>query len=81
MTREQFYTSLLEILQDAKPGQDLSTVTPQTHLWRERIIDSLMMMEIVTYLEESLELEIDLRGDFLENFTTMSAMYDAYVAG
>lgn len=81
MTREKFYESLLDILQDARPGQDLSAVTPQTHLWRERIIDSLMMMEIVTYLEESLELEIDLRGDFLENFTTMSAMYDAYVAG
>ena len=79
MTRDEFYKQLLDLLQEAKPGLDVSGITPDTHLWRERVIDSLMMMEIVTWLEESLDQEIDLRGDFLENFTTMATMYDAYV--
>ncbi|MEV7339971.1 acyl carrier protein [Streptomyces sp. NPDC093544] len=78
MLRDQFYEKFIALLQEVKPfeGPDPQ---PTSRLWEEGYVDSLTLLDIVTFLEDLVGREVDLTGDAITNFYTMKAMYDGYL--
>jgi acyl carrier protein len=79
--RQEFYRVFSEFLIKLPSGHELPSPDPETHLWMAGYLDSLAMLEVVSFLEDLAGREIELRGDFLPNFFTMRSIYDSYVAG
>ncbi|MEU2234633.1 MULTISPECIES: hypothetical protein [Streptomyces] len=79
MTRDEFYARFTALLQEVKPfeGPDPE---PTSRLWEEGYVDSLALLDIVSFLEDLAGHEIDLSGDAITHFYTMRAMYDGYLA-
>lgn len=78
--RDQFYAELSALLRELKPGRDAPDPTADTHLWLEGYADSIVMLEIIYFLEERSGREMHLDGDFLPTFFTLRSIYDNYVA-
>ena len=79
MTREQFYTAFIALLQEVKPYPGAPDPEPTSRLWEEGYVDSLALLDIVAFLEDQVGHEIDLTGDAIRNFYNMRAMYDGYL--
>jgi acyl carrier protein len=80
MTDDEFYRQFASLLQEMAPGRDLSGLSPDTHLWLAGYVDSLAMLEIISFVEDLIGGEIPLDRDFLPNFFTMKTIYESYVA-
>jgi acyl carrier protein len=80
MTDEEFYGKFIALLQEIRPASGLNRLQPNTHLWEAGYLDSLAMLEVIFFLEETLGRELQLSGNFLPTFFTMRRIYDAHVA-
>jgi acyl carrier protein len=81
MSPAEFYGRFGDLVREMKPDRDIAELRPDTHLWATGFVDSVSMLEIVEFLEDLIGQEIDLSGNFLQNFTTMETIYTSYVAG
>jgi acyl carrier protein len=79
MERDEFYKRLTSLLRELKPELEAPDPLPDTHLWVVGYVDSLAMLEIIFFVEDLVGHEISLDDDFLPNFYTMEAIFDAYV--
>ncbi|WP_433528495.1 hypothetical protein ACQPYA_19305 [Micromonospora sp. CA-263727] len=79
MTDEVFYGKFTALLQEIRPALSFAELTPDTHLWVAGYLDSLAMLEVIFFLEETLGKELDLNGDFLPTFYTMRSIYEHHV--
>jgi acyl carrier protein len=78
--REKFFAEATAVMRELKPDAPWEDLRPDTHLWAEGYLDSVGMLEVIYFLEEQLGRPIELLGDFLPNFFTLQAIYDAYAA-
>ncbi|HEX2051935.1 MAG TPA: hypothetical protein VHJ34_15060 [Actinomycetota bacterium] len=80
MDRDEFYRHFVAFLRDLNTGRDLPEPEPDTHLWAEGYVDSLVLLEIIAHIEDLIGDELALDQDFLPSFFTMRAIYDTHVA-
>lgn len=80
MTREEFYRRFVVFLRSIQDGIDLPVPEPATHLWIEGYINSVQMLEVLVFLEESTGRDIDLGPASAGTFDTMETIYRTYVA-
>jgi acyl carrier protein len=79
MNADEFYTRFQEFLAERRP--DLSgAITPETELWVEGYLDSFGLIETLTLLEEWTGRTLEVGADDIASFSTMSAIYKAFVA-
>ena len=63
---------IIEILEDLKPGVDFKS---QQHLIDDHIIESMMMLQLVSALNDEFDVEITPKDIVPENFQTVDAIY------
>lgn len=63
---------IIEILEDLKPGVDFKS---QQHLIDDHIIESMMMLQLVSALNDEFDVEITPKDLVPENFQTVDAIY------
>lgn len=63
---------IIEILEDLKPGVDFKS---QQHLINDHIIESMMMLQLVSALNDEFDVEITPKDLVPENFQTVDAIY------
>ena len=63
---------IIEILEDLKPGVDFKS---QQHLIDDHIIESMMMLQLVSALNDEFDVEITPKDLVAENFQTVDAIY------
>lgn len=63
---------IIEILEDLKPGVDFKS---QQHLIDDHIIESMMMLQLVSALNDEFDIEITPKDLVPENFQTVDAIY------
>ena len=63
---------IIEILEDLKPGVDFKS---QQHLIDDHIIESIMMLQLVSALNDEFDVEITPKDLVPENFQTVDAIY------
>ena len=63
---------IIEILEDLKPGVDFKS---QQHLIDDHIIESMMMLQLVSALNDEFDVEITPKDLVPENFQTVDALY------
>ena len=63
---------IIEILEDLKPGVDFKS---QQHLIDDHIIESMMMLQLVSALNDVFDVEITPKDLVPENFQTVDAIY------
>ena len=63
---------IIEILEDLKPGVDFKS---QQHLIDDQIIESMMMLQLVSALNDEFDVEITPKDLVPENFQTVDAIY------
>ena len=63
---------IIEILEDLKPGVDFKS---QQHLIDDHIIESMMMLQLVSALNDEFDVEITPKDLVRENFQTVDAIY------
>lgn len=63
---------IIEILEDLKPGVDFKS---QQHLIDDHIIESMMMLQLVSALNDEFDVEITPKDLVPENFQTVEAIY------
>ena len=63
---------IIEILEDLKPGVDFKS---QQHLIEDHIIESMMMLQLVSALNDEFDVEITPKDLVPENFQTVDAIY------
>lgn len=78
--QETFFAEATAVMRELKPDAPWADLRPDSHLWAEGYLDSIGMLEVIYLLEEQLGRPIELLGDFLPNFFTLQAIYDAYAA-
>jgi acyl carrier protein len=76
--REGFFADVTALLRELKPDAPWERLLPDTHLWVEGYLDSIGLLEVIYLLEERLGRAIELTGEFLPNFYTLQALYQAY---
>lgn len=81
MDQQEFYSLFTEFLLKLRQDRELPQPEPDTHLWQAGYLDSFAMLEAVSYIEDVVGHDIELRGDFLPNFYTMRGMYNSYIGG
>ncbi|MFJ8495603.1 hypothetical protein ACIRBZ_45840 [Streptomyces sp. NPDC094038] len=79
MDPDEFYIAFRELIQRMKPHLDTTALTPDTHLWATGFVDSISLLEIVEFIEDLVGHEIELGGEFLQNFTTMRGIHESYL--
>src|SRR5512133_2538252 len=77
--RSAFYRDLTALLHELHPENQGNDPDPDTHLWVAGYVDSLVMLEIVYFLEDRLGHDIELEGDFLPTLFTMESIFDTYI--
>lgn len=80
MDRDEFYRHFVVFLRDLNTGREKPDPEPDTHLWAEGYVDSLVLLEIIAHIEELIGDELALDQDFLPSFFTMRAIYDTHVS-
>jgi hypothetical protein len=80
VTDEQFYAAFIGWLRETRPSGDAADPGPDTHLWATGYLNSIAMLEMIFFLEQLLDRELQLNGDFLPTFFTMRSIYEAHVA-
>jgi hypothetical protein len=80
VAREEFYDRFTALLQELSPGRDFKDLQPDSHLWMGGYVDSVAMLDIITFVEELIGDDLDLDGEFLRNFSSMEGIYEAYIA-
>lgn len=78
--RDAFFAEATAVMRELKPDAPWEHLQPDSHLWADGFLDSIGMLEVIYFLEERLGRPIELLGDFLPNFFTLQAIYDAYAA-
>lgn len=63
---------IIEILEDLKSGVDFKS---QQHLIDDHIIESMMMLQLVSALNDEFDVEITPKDLVPENFQTVDAIY------
>ena len=63
---------IIEILEDLKPGVDFKS---QQHLIDDHIIEFMMMLQLVSALNDEFDVEITPKDLVPENFQTVDAIY------
>ena len=63
---------IIEILEDLKPGVDFKS---QQYLIDDHIIESMMMLQLVSALNDEFDVEITPKDLVPENFQTVDAIY------
>ena len=63
---------IIEMLEDLKPGVDFKS---QQHLIDDHIIESMMMLQLVSALNDEFDVEITPKDLVPENFQTVEAIY------
>ena len=63
---------IIEILEDLKRGVDFKS---QQHLIDDHIIESMMMLQLVSALNDEFDVEITPKDLVPENFQTVDAIY------
>lgn len=63
---------IIEILEDLKPGVDFKS---QQHLIDDHIIESMMMLQLVSALNDEFDVEITPKDLVPGNFQTVDAIY------
>lgn len=63
---------IIEILEELKPGVDFKS---QQHLIDDHIIESMMMLQLVSALNDEFDIEITPKDLVPENFQTVDAIY------
>ena len=63
---------IIEILEDLKPGVDFKS---QQHLIDDHIIESMMMLQLVSALNDEFDVEITPKDLVPENYQTVDAIY------
>ena len=66
-------------LLDDPNNQDVKNIDLDTHLWDNGLVDSFRMVGLITFLEDLLDLEINIESNFITNFHTIGRMYNTVV--
>ena len=80
MSQEEFFKQCVNLLQQLTPERDFADLRPDTHLWIDGYLDSLALLDVITFVEELVGEEIVLDGNFLPTFFTIENIYSNYVA-
>lgn len=64
----------------ANQSLDIQQIKPDTNLWKEGLIDSFRIMELVFFLEDLLQIEIDFEYSLIRNFESIDTIYDTLVS-
>ena len=72
--------TILAFVRDNFPGARQLDLQLETELFREGIVDSIGILSLVKFLEDSFDVEIDPVEMLLENFSSAAAMRDFVLA-
>jgi acyl carrier protein len=67
------------ILENFLPGADASALADDVSLERSHVVDSVRMLELIVFIEETFGFAVDNDDAIPENFDTVNAMVDYVV--
>lgn len=80
MDREQFDIAVRAFFKSMRPASTVDAVRGSDNLFDAGILDSLGMVELISYLEELLDSDLDIDHLSLRAFHTIDGMYEHVVA-
>jgi acyl carrier protein len=80
MRREEFFEGMANFLAQ-RAGVDAAEITPDMHLIKSGIVDSVLLTELILYTEDVTDKCIDIDHFRLDFFTSMEAIYSNYCVG
>lgn len=78
MNKDEFFAKSREFLAKKKK-LSVEEVSPEAHLVETGLVDSLLMTELILFIEDLTGKEIDIETFELSRFTSLSAIYENYV--
>ncbi len=78
MDRSDFYQGVRHFL-GSRTGVERGDLTSNANLIQEGIVDSVLLTELILYVEDVTSREIDVDNFRLSTFSTMESIYDHYV--
>ncbi len=79
MERDEFYKKATEFLL-RKSESHVASIAPGEHLVESGIADSLLMTELIVYVESLRKAPIEIDNFDVETFVTLERIYDHYIA-
>ncbi len=67
---------IASFVRDQFVAQDPSRIDQDTELFREGIVDSMGVLTLMRFLEQTFQVQIEPREMLVENFATIAAMRD-----
>lgn len=71
---------ITSFVRDQFGARDPSPLDQNTELFREGIVDSMGVLTLMRFLEQTFQIEIEPREMLVENFATIAAMRDFVLA-
>ena len=79
MRRHEFYDAFAPYLRNLASGRHTTELQPDTHLWAAGYLDSISVLDVLSFLETLTGREVVLEGEFLPTFFTMESIFETYV--
>lgn len=76
---ENLFKQKVEEYLRSDPKNKSAIIELDTHLWDNGLVDSFRMVELVIFLEDLLNRDIDINSNFISNFHTIRKMYASLV--
>lgn len=76
-TDQEYLNSLINYLEAEALNRQISIeITPETDILNAGVIDSLGLLNLIAFVEETFQVNIDAADVLLENFETPNALHD-----
>ena len=78
MNQEKFFNKIKLFIQELNPQNQIN-IDPNTKLIETKIVDSLLLTEIILFVEDITDNTIDIESFDVNSFSSIASIYDRYI--